>query len=230
MTKALRNTSFGAAIASALAAPLVFSAPSQAQGACATSGVGGTDLYNIGALTGLGSTGCQIGDKVYSDFSFSGFTSGAFTFTQIGDFQHTFSGSGLALAPTGPYTYSYKVTPLDPSQFIDTYRTDIASSFIGPATTASNALANNQSGGISTATLNPNTQGANVDLPDAFVPVVFTGTINVINGRVDTLTDSLIQKGFTPQASAPSPLPILGAAAAFGSVRKLRRFSALLKA
>ena len=60
-------------------------------------------------------------------------------------------------------------------------------------------------------------------------PVVFTGSINVTGGRMDVITDTLVQQ-VTPQASAtPGPLPILGAAAAFGSVRKLRQFSSALK-
>jgi hypothetical protein len=60
-------------------------------------------------------------------------------------------------------------------------------------------------------------------------PVDFSGTINVTSGRMDVITDTLAQQVITPPSATPGPLPILGAAAAFGSVRKLRRFSSALK-
>ncbi|MFM7465841.1 MAG: hypothetical protein ACKO28_10305 [Cyanobium sp.] len=55
----------------------------------------------------------------------------------------------------------------------------------------------------------------------------FTNTFNVTNNAFTSFDNSLTQSA--PSAT-PGPLPILGAAAAFGSVRKLRRFSSLLKA
>jgi hypothetical protein len=46
---------------------------------------------------------------------------------------------------------------------------------------------------------------------------------------MDVITDTLAQQVNTPPSATPGPLPILGAAAAFGSVRKLRQFSSALK-
>lgn len=62
--------------------------------------------------------------------------------------------------------------------------------------------------------------------------MTFNGNINVSAGVMNEFIDRVSQlQAVTPTAtSTPGPLPILGAAAAFGSVRKLRRFSSLLKA
>jgi hypothetical protein len=57
-------------------------------------------------------------------------------------------------------------------------------------------------------------------------PIVFKNTVTrpTAGGRIDVITDSVTQLvNNTPPPKAPAPLPILGAGAAFGLSRKLRR-------
>jgi hypothetical protein len=211
-----------AAIAAALAAPVAFSSPSFAQSACAAG--------TISSYTALGSTGCTSGDKIYSDFSFTGFLgSTALSVTDSGP-QHTFSASGLnfGVGTTASYSYTVAIAPGNPDASFLAYRTGATTSDVFNPLVATKTLIGTPNGDASTAT-----DGGDGNLvtysPTIGGPVVFTGSINVTGGRMDVLTDTLVQK-ITPQASAtPGPLPILGAAAAFGSVRKLRQFSSALK-
>ena len=174
----------------------------QAQTACGSAG------YTIAQLTASGFE-CTIGDKTYSDFAFN-FTTGNFSFTNVPDSEHTFSGSGLALM-TGTYNYGYKITVSSgPEQFL-AYTTDLAGSPVMGALSASNTLENSQNGDTS-VTNEPGSAGNVVSITGT--SVTFTGEISVTDGRIDTMTDSVTQ--------TPGPLPILGAGAAFGFSRKLR--------
>jgi hypothetical protein len=216
-----RSTVLGAVLttgALALSGSLI--SPAQAQPQCSTAGLGGSGAFNIAGLLGLGSTGCQIGDKVYSDFSFpsNNWNTGSsfFTFTNSSDLEHTFSGSGLQLL-AGTYTYTYKVTALNPAQPIAMYTTDFAGSPVMSNLDAVKNLGNNinSSDSIATYVANVSTSGNTVTLTPAAPAVIFDNTLTVTNGRIDVITDSLVQ--------APGPLPILGAGAAFGFSRKIRR-------
>jgi hypothetical protein len=194
----------------ALAIPFIGAMPSKAQTACS----GG---YSISALTSLGSTGCIIGDKIYSDFGFSGAWAGTsiFTFSNSPANQHTFSGSGLALNP-GTYGYTYKVTiaPGNPLQRLSGYRAGNGTSDLALPLVATRTLAGTP-GGTVTAT-NDLTSPAYMYSPYVTGPVVFTSNVSITSGRMDITTDTL------GQVTVPGPLPIVGAAAAFGFSRKLR--------
>jgi hypothetical protein len=50
-----------------------------------------------------------------------------------------------------------------------------------------------------------------------------------LDGTGDTIEVRVAAPPAPPTSATPGPLPILGAAAAFGSVRKLRRLSSALK-
>jgi hypothetical protein len=58
-------------------------------------------------------------------------------------------------------------------------------------------------------------------------PVIFKNTVTRLANasRMDTITDSITQKLQDPgdNPEVPGPLPLLGAGAAFGMSRKLRR-------
>ena len=194
----------------ALAIPFLGAMPSQAQSACS----GG---YSIANLVGLSTTGCIIGDKIYSDFSFSGAWAGSsnFTFSNSPADQHTFGGSGLALNP-GAYSYTYKVkiAPGNPLQRLLGYRTGSGTSDLFLPLVSTKTLAGTP-GGTVTA-INDLTSPSYMYSPYVTGPVVFTSNINVTGGRLDILTDTL------GQVTVPGPLPIVGAAAAFGFSRKLR--------
>ena len=211
-----------AAIAAVLAAPVAFSSPSFAQSACVAG--------NLASYSALGSTGCTSGDKIYSNFVFTGFNnSTSLSITDAGP-QHTFSASGLnfGVGATATYSYTVAIAPGNPDATFLGYRTGATTSDLFTPLASTKTLTGTPNGGLSTGT--DDTVGNLVTYsPTIGGPVDFTGSINVTGGRMDVFTDTLAQK-ITPQASAtPGPLPILGAAAAFGSVRKLRRFSSALK-
>jgi hypothetical protein len=128
-------------------------------------------------------------------------------------------------------SYSYLVTIGNPPEFgFAAYRTSATSSEQTEPLMGTKTLTGNPAGTGITSTAVDTTIGNVVPYPAAEPgPVAFTGTINVDGGRMDVFTDSISQ-ALKPTASAtPGPLPILGAAAAFGSVRKLRKFSSLIK-
>ena len=201
-----------AALAAVLAAPVAFTSPSFAQSACAPGG--------IAAYLALGSTGCTSGDKIYSNFSFTGFAGSTnLSVTDSGP-QHTFSAGGLnfGAGTAASYSYTVAIAPGNPNARFLAYRTAAPSSDIEFPLDGTKTLTGTN-GGTSTSS-----DGAigNVVFysPTIGGPVTFTGGINVTSGRMDGFTDSLVQQ---IQVPVPGPLPILGAAAAFGYSRRLRK-------
>jgi hypothetical protein len=207
-------------LAAAASLSLGVIAPAQAAPSCATSGFGGTSAYFLSNLLALGSTGCSIGDKTYSDFSFTGLTEpGAlFGFTKSGA-DHTFSGSSLNFTGSS-FEYSYKVSLFNPpaGQEFFRYNTNAAGSSAGTALAFTKSL--NEGNGPSVA--DQDNPGNIVTLPAGTIaPLAFTSTLTRTGGKIDTITDSLTQKLDGP-AAVPGPLPVFGAGAAFAFSRRLR--------
>jgi hypothetical protein len=199
-----------AALIAVFAAPVAFTSPSFAQSPCVVGG--------IGAYTALGSTGCTSGDKIYSNFSFTGFaTSASLSITDSG-LQHTFSASGLnfGAGATASYTYTVAIAPGNPNASFLGYRTSATTSDAVTALVGTKTLTGTPNGGVSTSTNGAVGNAVFYD-PTIAGPVVFTGSINVTSGRMDVFTDTVVQQ------RVPGPLPILGAAAAFGYSRRLRK-------
>lgn len=207
------------------AASLSFGAPAHAGAptSCSTGGLGGSDAWNITLLTNLGSDGCFIGDKVYSDFSFTGISTGIYGFTIDGT-DHTFSGSSLNFTGSN-FSYSYKVSLFNaaPGQEFKSYSTDAGGSATTGVLDYSKSLSTTSPvTGPSTSFAPGGGQGPIVNFaPGEVGPVTFSSTLTLTNGKIDTITDTLSQKlnGTTP---TPGPLSILGAGAAFGFSRRLR--------
>lgn len=202
--------------------PLALVPGAKAAPLCSDGGFAGSGAYSVSLLVGLGSTGCQIGDKIYSDFSFTNLTSGVFGFTKSG-IDHTFSGSSLNFTDTtNPFTYSYKVaiTGSVPGQEFTKFSTGANGT---NTTTALSFTKNLVATTTSPATSTTATAGGGVvNFPAGTVgPVTFASTLNLSGGKIDTISDSLSQK-FAEPTEVPSPLPLFGAAAAFGFSRKLR--------
>jgi hypothetical protein len=203
-----------AAIAAVFAAPVAFSSPSIAQSACGPG--------TIAAYLALGSTGCTSGDLIYSDFSFTGFNTGTtnLSITDNGP-QHTFSASGLnfVAGTNASYSYTVAIAPGNPYTTFSGYRTGASSSDLFDPLVGIKTLTGTPSAGVSTST---NGSIGNLVLysPTISGPVSFSGLIIVTTGRMDVFTDTVAQQ---IQVPVPGPLPILGAAAAFGYSRRLRK-------
>ena len=215
----LRNLS----LLGALAVPFAVVSPSSAQVAC-TPGL-------IADYLAYGSTGCISGDKIYSNFSFTGLPgTTALSITDSGP-QHTFSAAGLSLSAGSSASYSYTVSiaPGNPGASFLAYRTGATTSDVFNPLVSTKTLTGTPNGDTSTA-VNDGTGSLVTYTPTIGGPVVFSGAMSVTSGRMDVISDSLVQQVTPPASATPGPLPILGAAAAFGSVRKLRRLSSLLKA
>ena len=199
-----------AALVAVFGAPVAFTSPSFAQSACAPGGI----AYYLG----LGSTGCISGDKIYSDFSFTGFANSTNLSITNSGLQHTFSAAGLnfGVGTTASYGYTVAIAPGNPDASFLGYRTAATTSDVFEPLAGAKTLTATPNGGVSTA--NNETVGNVVFYsPTIPGPVTFTGSINVTGGRMDVFTDTLIQQ------VVPGPLPILGAAAAFGYSRRLRK-------
>jgi hypothetical protein len=175
--------------------------------------------YSFAEISGSGFS-CQLGDKIYSDFTFSGLTSGSFVFTNpLANF-HTFQAQSLGLTAGFSGSYSYKVTIAPPAS-------GPAYKFLNFST--STTVNNVGSGVISSKTLTDGVNSvASVDGVDAPIytysptnsgPINFGSNLSVTQGLLTQFTDTVTQ---APQ-DVPGPLPIFGAAAAFGFSRQLRR-------
>ena len=199
-----------AAIAAVFAAPVAFASPSIAQSACA--------IGTVADYVGLGSTGCTSGDKIYSNFSFTGF--GASTGLSITDAgpQHTFSASGLnfGAGTTASYSYTVAIAPGNPYANFLGYRTGATTSGFNPLV-GTKTLTGTPNGGVSTSTNGSIGNVVNYD-PTIQGQINFAGSINVTSGRMDVFTDSLAQ-----QIDVPGPLPILGVGTLAAGALRLRR-------
>lgn len=198
----------GIAGSALLAASAAMPNAASAQAACVN---GSAPAYWIS----LGSTGCTRGDKLYSDFGFSG-VSGSFDLLHdVMTDRYTFQGSGIMIGHPGA-TYTYTVAVLGTDHRLDRFRGSMSSSD-DPIPVSTKTLTATGGVGVSSASLNPGTGTGNVvNFLPGTTSTVFTASFLVGDGPtfVDVTTDSLWQ--------VPGPLPILGAGAAFGMSRKLR--------
>jgi hypothetical protein len=196
---------------------------------CMNSGFGGTNIYFYTTLVGLGSDGCYIGDKVYSDFSFTPISGEAIPATAT--WGMTFSGSNHTLSAsslnygTGKFNYSYKVSLYNAvagQEFLN-YKTAISSSQTG-TNTYTKTLETVAPGTVTGTSSSPGGDGNTVTFsPGEVGPLYFSSMVDVTAGKIDTLSDSITQKFGDPGTQVPGPLPILGAGAAFGFSRRLRK-------
>lgn len=179
---------------------------------------------------------CVIGDKLYS---FSGTVGGVTLGTNIHGFatltlaenagaQHTLtlaSANGLQLAAgaTSPAFFNYTITVINPpsSETLLTWQTDTQGA-IAPNDYVNTTAFTNDASGVSPIDLK-------YCIPAGGGGPCSTGPNNFTAGTTTTLvTHSIINQatttGFTDTVvQTPGPLPILGAGAAFGFTRKLRK-------
>jgi hypothetical protein len=184
-------------------------------------------FYTITQLT-TGGFSCELGDKQFSGFNgFTGLAStSGFTFTKMGA-SHTFQGTGLN-APVGTYTYGYTVALFNPppGQAFKSFVTDSSGSDTGGTFNYNKTLSSDAPDDGDSVSSAPGSSGNmasfTTPFPDGQIdPVTFSATINVTQGVLTGTTDSVNQ--LRNGDAVPGPLPLLGAGAAFGFSRKIRR-------
>lgn len=172
---------------------------------------------------------CTVGDKIYSNFNFTGagWVDKAFSITQSnlpGALSHSFGSASTYIPTDGTLTYSYTVT-VDPASPWSIY---------AYATTIGSSMPTGTNGGTKSLTASPIT-GGSPDCPtlsgsfsstgtgswnspsclhDLAKTLNYSGVVQADSGVVNTWSDTITQ--------TPGPLSILGAGAALGFSRKLR--------
>jgi hypothetical protein len=185
-------------------------------------------------LDGLAASGpFDIGDKTYSDFSFTGFKgTDTVNISELGPSspQHTLNlASSMAEWGVGTYTLTYKMKVKAGSPYVfDAYRNQVGSAIFGTNTgtytTAFSMLvpATGLASGPVMSTINDGPSLA-ATFTGEVTEAIFTNTLKVTEGGATVLDNTLLQKPeFQPPDEVPGPLPLLGAGAAFGFSRRIR--------
>lgn len=160
-----------------------------------------------------------VGDKIYSDFVVDASLNNTDT-VQISDggANHTIALSNAAGWDPGTYGFSYKVTSVGTNKFA-AYGASASSSIFGPPLPVGTISLTGGAGLVSQA-VNAGIAGpAFYAVPPSFD--TFTTALIVTAGKV-TLFDNTLTQTFD-DSKVPGPLSILGAGAAFGFSRKLRK-------
>jgi hypothetical protein len=187
--------------------------------------------YTISQLTA--GFACTIADKEFSNFAFTGITTGNYGFTyddplEGGNGDHTFSGQGLNYRGDG-FDYSYTVKIVKPGNNFAGFNTGFSTS--SNASGFTKVLSAYKADGTTligstTASASSATGTGYSFVPTEPGPIVFKSVVTraaSTNPRMDNITDSVSQSPNTTIPTVPGPLPLLGAGAAFGMSRKLRR-------
>jgi hypothetical protein len=230
--KTLQNLTLLAGLTAGLG--ILQATPAQAQ-VCTGDGTN-TASFSLAFLTSNPGLTCTVGDKTYSNFSYTGFVSSDLaqnivnmSESGVGGLQHTIGMMNTAGWTSASNTFSYTVSIASGPNTLNQWAATGSSSIIGSGFTSTVTATNSAP--------SPNPNGAvnafsTVGSPSTFTAgttsSAFTNTFNVTSNAFTSFDNSLTQSA--PPSATPGPLPILGAAAAFGSVSKLRRFSSLLKA
>ena len=231
--KTLRNLTLLAGLTAGLG--VLQASPAQAQ--VCTGNNTSTASFTLAFLDANPGLTCRVGDKVYSNFSYTGFTASDaaqnvvnMSESGVGGLQHTIGMMNTSGWTSASNTFNYTITVVggtgvELDQWAATGSSSIIGSGFNSTVTATNSAPS------------PNPNGAinafsTVGTPSTFnagtTSSTFNNTFNVTSNAFTSFDNSLTQR--STASATPGPLPILGAAAAFGSVRKLRRFSSLLKA
>jgi hypothetical protein len=190
------------------------------------------DLAHSAACTGtytasqlIPSFSCTSGDKVYSNFF--GFDSNFIApnasfaineFTDPAGDTHEFQASNLSLGEGTMISYSYKVTIVGSTKKFKSFET--SSTTLGSTQDMSKSLEADPPGSSSKVVqFNGGGLAKYTYTTPEVLPLSFTGSIEVVSGTLTSFSDTIVQ---TPASAVPGPLPVLGAAAAFGYSRKLR--------
>jgi hypothetical protein len=180
----------------------------------------GTGTWSLATISGAGFT-CQKDDKIYSDFTFTGFTGMPnFQFTStpfMGTDTHTFQGIGIDLTTSASYSYKIAVdTVMAPGYKISTFFTSTTTQGTPVSKTLTDEFGNTvtSTNGVQSAVYSgtPYPHAGPIQYSSNLTP----STSSIIYSFTDTHTQTSVPP-------VPGPLPVVGAAAAFGYSRQIRR-------
>jgi hypothetical protein len=204
----------------------VGTAPAQA-GVCTGNG-SSTANFSLLLIISDPSLTCTVGDKTYSNFSYTGFVSSDLaqnvvnmSESGVGGLQHTIGMMNTSGWTSASNTFNYTITVSTPGPTLHQWAATGSSSILGSGFTSTVTATNSAP--------SPNPNGAvnaftTVGSPSTFtagtLSSAFTNTFNVTSQGFTSFDNSVNQSAAT--SSVPGPLPILGAGAAFGFSRRLR--------
>jgi hypothetical protein len=206
----------------------VGTAPAHA-GVCTTGNGTSTASFSLSLIDSDPALTCNVGDKIYSNFSYTGFVSSDpaqntvnMSESGVGGLQHTIGMMNTSGWTSASNTFNYTITIITGGGFsLDQWAATGSSSILGSGFTSTVTATNSAP--------SPNPNGAvnaftTVGSPSTFTAgttsSAFTNTFNVTSQGFTSFDNTVNQKA--PTSSVPGPLPILGAGAAFGFSRKLR--------
>ncbi len=232
--------SLGVALGAGLVVSALTGLPAQAQqNPCGSGFIPGSTIFTSGFS-------CFIGDKLYSNFALDTDTTGQLATSSFSFGQTIFPGQAdnyrfSAVIPggynPGIYVVGYTVTVLNAGvsgQRISSIRSASLSDQqpIGGVPAWTKTLEANAPSISQEILYSTNQSGNTINVPppssfsEGVTTANFISTLIVGPGTVaNSFSDSIIQNQSTapPSSAVPGPLPILGASAAFGMSRKLRR-------
>jgi hypothetical protein len=205
----------------------VGTAPAHA-GVCTGNGTS-SGSFSLSLIISDPALTCTVGDKTYSNFSYTGFVSTDpgqnivnMAESGVGGLQHTIGMMNTSGWTSASNTFNYTIT-VSGVNVLDQWAATGGSSILGSGFTSTVTATN------SAPSPNPNgavnafsTVGSPSTFTNGTITSAFTNTFNVSSQGFTTFDNSLTQKVPTPPSSVPGPLPILGAGAAFGFSRRIR--------
>jgi hypothetical protein len=174
-------------------------------------------LTNLTYFPGIGSVAPPSGtfSFIYNDFGAPGLS--------VEDMWTTLATFDPALAPPDTGSYSYHLEIIEPwkSQGWRFKDVELDTMHAGSGTKANKIVKDALGSTIaSLESINGMADGPD-PISGTFIHVTDSWEINPATGSISSISNTYTQ--------VPAPLPLLGAGAAFGSIRKLRKFSSRLK-
>ena len=205
----------------------VGTAPAHA-GVCTTGNGTSTASFSLSLINSDPDLTCIVGDKTYSNFSYTGFVSSDpaqntvnMSESGVGGLQHTIGMMNTSGWTSAINTFNYTITVTTGTNSLDQWAATgsssiLSSGFTSTVTATNSAPSPNPNGAVNAFT----TVGSPSTFTAGTLSSAFTNRFDVTSQGFTSFDNSVNQRLET--SSVPGPLPILGAGAAFGFSRKLR--------
>ena len=173
---------------------------------------------------------CTVGDKIYSNFTITGFTASDsaqnvvnISESGVGGLQHTIQMANSSGWTSATNIFNYTVAMDSGTYTFDQWAATGSSSIVGSNFTSTVTATNSSPSPNPNGAINAfSTTGSPSTFTNGTVSSAFTNTFTVQTNAFTSFDNSLTQKAPTPPSSVPGTLPILGAGAAFGFSRRIR--------